>query len=65
MFKLFLILITILLIVYFIKGIVRLLLSFFNKNEVPPVVNSKKSKDKKKIPYDKSKVVDADFEDMK
>jgi Na+-transporting methylmalonyl-CoA/oxaloacetate decarboxylase gamma subunit len=65
MLRLILILITVFIIAYFLRGLIRTISSFFNKSEPPPVVKKKGTDEKKKIPYDKSKAVDAEFEDIK
>jgi len=65
MFRLLIILFTIILALYFIRGIVRTIVSFFNRAGTPPPVQKKTEQEKNKIPYDKSKVVDAEFEDIK
>jgi len=65
MLRFFLILFTALIITFFLRKILKSILTYFNKNSSSPVSKVKKSEDKKTITYDKSKVVDAEFEEIK
>jgi len=65
MFKLIFLLLAALIITYFLKGFLKSILTFFNKDNSAPVIKDKKTGKKQPAPYDKDKVVDAEFEDIK
>jgi len=65
MFRLILILIVALIVTYFLKSILKSILTLLNKNNSSPVIKDKKTENKQSVPYDKSKVVDAEFEEIK
>ncbi|HEY5535932.1 MAG TPA: hypothetical protein VIL99_13485 [Ignavibacteria bacterium] len=65
MWRFILIVLSIIFLGYFLRGIIRIIAAFLNSSKNNPVENIKPAEKKSKIQYDKSKVVDADFEDIK
>jgi hypothetical protein len=64
--KFIVIVICIVIVAYVLKGLVKSLITLLNRKSSSGGNNNFEKTDKKQaIPYDKSKVVDADYEDIK
>jgi len=67
MLRFFFIILSILIVAYVLKGLVQSIITLLNRksSNTSGNINSEETVKKTTIPYDKSKVVDADFEEIK
>jgi hypothetical protein len=67
MYRFIFILLSVIIVIYFLRSLIRSITEFLNRKSSSSEgnINSEKAVKKPAITYDKSKVVDADFEEIK